>query len=350
LVEKDYEPLRPSSRTGFTLVELLVVIAIIGILVALLLPAIQAAREAARRIQCLGNLKELGLASHNYFSAKKTFPLGMEMMPRLIYTKATFFVRLLPYLEENALADGWDFTTPKNNVSSNPTTSRAATRIPIFVCPTDQFQSNPFLLPGLESDFGSSTSPGAVAGYYSATSYAGNYGTGSYFLHNPQFAISPNGIYFITGSDAGLHFTPPLVDNHQNLSPVKGVADGTSHTLMMGEKYHVDDFFDTWTSNNSGLKMYQVAAWGWCGGTKGAAQLFCSSAVPINFKTIDYSTAPNNFAAQDRRFNAWGSGHPGGACFVLCDGSSRFIADSVDPTTLQYLSTRDGGETIANDY
>jgi hypothetical protein len=132
------------------------------------------------------------------------------------------------------------------------------------------------------------------------------------------------------------------------LSPVKTVIDGTSNTIMMGEKYHVDDFFDTWTGNNSGLKMYQVSAWGWSGGTKGAAHIFGSSAVAINFKTIDYSTAPNNFASQDRRYNAWGSGHPGGACFVMGDGSARFISDSIDFTTLAALSTRDGGETLTD--
>jgi prepilin-type N-terminal cleavage/methylation domain-containing protein len=340
---------RRPTRTGFTLVELLVVIAIIGILVALLLPAIQAAREAARRIQCLGNLKQLGLASHNFLSTKKTFPLGMEMMPGLTFTKATFFVRLLPYLEENTLASQWDMKTPQNNVTTDPSTSRAATQIPVFVCPSDQFQQKLFQLAGGASAFGSTSSSGAVPGYYSPTSYAGNYGIGSYFVHNSQFAVVPNGIYFVTGPDASLNFTPAyptgLVGNHQNLSPVKSVIDGTSNTLLAGEKYHVDDFFDTWTSNNSGLKMYQVSAWGWSGGMKGAAQVFCSSVVPINFKTIDYTTTPNNFPAQDRRFNAWGSGHPGGACFVYADGSAQFISDGVEPTTFLSLSTRDGGET-----
>lgn len=334
---------------GFTLVELLVVIAIIGILVALLLPAIQAAREAARRIQCMGNLKQLGLAAQNHLSSKKSFPLGMEMMPGVNLTKATFFVRLLPYLEENTLSSQWDFTNPQNNVTNNSSTSRAATQIPILICPSDQFQQKSFQMFGPASAFGGATSPGAVGGYYSPTSYAGNYGIGSYFLHNPQFTISPNGIFFITGSDVQLKFSPPPVENHQNLSPVKSVEDGTSNTLLMGEKYHVDDFFDSWNDNNSGLKMYQVSAWGWSGGAKGAAHIFCSSAVPINFKAIDFGTTPG-FAAQDRRFNAWGSGHPGGACFVYCDGSTRFIADSIDATTLQYLSTRDGGDTVSTSY
>ena len=342
---RDNNPSNSSRRPrkAFTLVELLVVIAIIGILVALLLPAIQAAREAARRIQCLGNLKQFGLASHNHFSTKKSFPLGMEMMKGSANTKATFFVRLLPFLEENALADQWDFDHPDKNVSTSQAASRAATQIPIFTCPSDQFQTKVYSLPGPSSSAGT-TSPAAVAGYYSATSYAGNYGAGSYYLTGAQFPINPNGIYFMTGPDTSLKESLPLKLNHQNLSPVKTVIDGTSKTIMMGEKSHQDDFFDTWTSANSGLKMYEVSAWGWCGGLKGAAHIFCSSAVPINSKISDFTTTPN-IAAQDKRYNAWGSSHPGGACFVLADGAARFIGDSIDPLALQGLSTRDGGET-----
>ncbi len=98
---------------AFTLVELLVVIAIIGILVALLLPAVQAAREAARRTQCLSGLKQLGVAAQNYQSTYRAFPVGMLMKPGLTYTESTFFVRLLPYLEEQSLYDRWDFKTPQ---------------------------------------------------------------------------------------------------------------------------------------------------------------------------------------------------------------------------------------------
>src|SRR5689334_4833467 len=121
-----------ATPRGFTLVELLVVIAIIGILIALLLPAVQAAREAARRTQCLNQLHQLTLAAQNYHVARKAFPLGMEMMDGLNYTKATFFIRLLPFVEETALYAQWDFNNPSANVSTpqatySPSGARSAT-------------------------------------------------------------------------------------------------------------------------------------------------------------------------------------------------------------------------------
>src|SRR5262245_28032644 len=137
-------PARHSTRRiarAFTLVELLVVIAIIGILVALLLPAVQAAREAARRAQCMSELKQLGLAAHNYHTVHNAFPIGATMKLGLTYTESTFFIRLLPFLEEQSLYDRWDFKTPANNVAANEQTSRAATRIPVLVCPSDKFES-----------------------------------------------------------------------------------------------------------------------------------------------------------------------------------------------------------------
>src|SRR5262249_24950540 len=134
------------------------------------------------------------------------------------YTRATVFVRLLPYLEENTLYSAWDFTNPANNVTQNPSTSRAATQIALFLCPSDQFQQKVFTLPGGPSAFGSSSSSGAVGGYYSACSYGGNYGIGSYFLHTPQVTVVPNGIYFLTGNDPQLNIPPAypsgLVANH----------------------------------------------------------------------------------------------------------------------------------------
>ena len=351
-----------TAPRGFTLVELLVVIAIIGILVALLLPAIQAAREAARRTQCLSNMKQLGLAAHNHHSARKSFPLGMEMHPNsLSITVATFFIRLLPYVEETALHDRWSFPDPSwsggrpenafrdLNVTNDPATSPAATIIPVFICPSDRFEANPFQLVGPPAAFGSTSANGAFAGWYSATSYAGNYGEGSYFVLNSQFPIRPNGIFFVTGSNSqlatGLHED---ADNHHDLSPISGrkITDGTSHTLMFGEKFHEDQVFDTWTSQNSGFKMHQVSTWAWAGGMKGTATIFCSSAVPINASVSFWKTTPD-ITAQDSRFNSWGSGHPGGVNFVFCDGSARFISDDISPVTLSAYSTRANGEVVS---
>lgn len=344
--------MRRVIRRGFTLVELLVVIAIIGVLVALLLPAVQAARESARRTQCLNGLKQLGLAAQNHHDAMKSFPLGMEMMPGVATTRATFFVRLLPYLEQSALHAAWDFKNPAANVTTNAATSRAATPIPGFLCPSDQFRESTYQLAGGPEAFPSQTSGGAVGGVYSATSYAGNYGEGSYFAKFSQFPIRPNGALFVSGSDSQLGVPGgtmhTLVENHRDLDPVRiaMITDGTSSTLLLGEKYHQDEFFDSWTSGNSGMKMHQVSAWAWSGGMKGAAHVFCSSAVPINSSAASFTASANDIGAQDRRFNAWGSGHVGGVCFAFCDGSVRFFSDSLDLVTLARLSTRAGEEVV----
>ena len=202
------------------MVELLVVVAIIALLIALLLPAVQAARESSRRSQCSNNLKQLGDATQNYHDVNKAFPFGMEMVSGLKNAKATFFIRLLPFVDQEPLYMQWNFTPPANsttasgsinsNTNANTSSSLAATIIPTFLCPSDQFAVNPFHLPGTGDSnkvsiaWPSATECGAVPGMYSATSYAGNYGTGAYYLMNPQFPIIPNGVLFLTGSDPQL--------------------------------------------------------------------------------------------------------------------------------------------------
>src|SRR5262249_55264175 len=162
-------------------------------------------------------------------------------------------IELLPYLEQDPLYNQWDFTNPAANVTSNPATSRAATVIPHFLCPSDSLRETVYQHAGPPQAFPSQTTVGAVAGYYSATSYAGNYGEGSYYTQFSQFPIKPTGVLFLSGSDAtlkmpggGLH---TLCDNHQNIGPIRirAITDGLSSTLLIGERYHRDDFFDTWT-------------------------------------------------------------------------------------------------------
>jgi prepilin-type N-terminal cleavage/methylation domain-containing protein/prepilin-type processing-associated H-X9-DG protein len=351
-----------TRRMAFTLIELLVVIAIIAILIGLLLPAVQKVREAAARMQCSNHLHQFGLAVHNYESAYQKFPLGQELRSGATTTRSTFFIELLPYMEQENLYKLWDFNNNATNVNTNAAASRSATKINPFICPSDGFAENPFNLPATGATFSPSQSASGnpFGGFYSATSYAGNYGTGGYYTSFSTFPVKPNGIFFMTGpgqemrptSMGGLLHT--LCDNHQNLSGVRisEITDGTSNTIMMGEKNHRDPAFDSWTSANSGLKMHQVSNWAWGGGRKGAAMLFCSSAVPINttIRTLQPGN-PNtpNIQNQDRRFNAWGSNHSGGANFMLCDGSVRFIRDSLALQTLSALSTRNGGETIPGD-
>jgi prepilin-type N-terminal cleavage/methylation domain-containing protein/prepilin-type processing-associated H-X9-DG protein len=349
-------------RRAFTLIELLVVIAIIAILIGLLLPAVQKVREAAARAKCANNLKQFGIGAHSYEGVYARFPVGQELRAGATTTRSTFFIELLPHLEQNPLFAQWDFANTGNNITASAATSRAASLISIFVCPSDGFTENPFNLAATGAVFSPSqtASGNPYGGFHSGTSYAGNYGTGGYYTSFSTFPVKPNGIFFMTGPGNEMKPTTmggslhALADDHQNLPGVKlaMITDGTSNTLMMGEKNHRDADFDQWGSANSGLKMHQVSAWAWGGGRKGAAMLFCSSAVPINttIRTLQPgSPTTPNIGNQDRRFNAWGSNHTGGANFLLSDGSVRYYRDSLTAQTLAALSTRNGNEVIPAD-
>jgi prepilin-type N-terminal cleavage/methylation domain-containing protein/prepilin-type processing-associated H-X9-DG protein len=333
-----------SARGGFTLIELLVVIAIIAILIGLLLPAVQKVREAAYRVQCANHLKQIALACHNYASENRdTFPAGLSQLPSP-QRGVTFFTRLLPYVEQGPVFQRWDF----NNLAVNSfggSTAPAAAVIKAYLCPADQVEKNPVTVPADPSgSVGSTGSTVAYAGTYAITSYAGNHGSvRNYHLTNPSISTPADGVLFLTGPGA-------RPSDKQKPVTLEQVSDGLSATILMGEKYNSDPIFNTLTQR-SNLLIHEWGMWGWTGGIKGSGHVLRSaSSHPINYRLPESCRNAGGFQCQDERLRAWGSGHPGGANFALCDGSVHFIRQNIPLVTLARLSTRAGGEPAPPDF
>ncbi|MDY0167216.1 MAG: DUF1559 domain-containing protein [Thermoguttaceae bacterium] len=331
-----------SRGKAFTLIELLVVIAIIGVLVSLLLPAVQSAREAARRIQCSNMLKQLALASHNYHESVRCFPPGILLSQYDAksgqYRGNGLFVFLLPYIEQGSLASQWDYGNPNSNFSGGAGARSA--QGPNLICPSEPAGENPLLystrLTGSSSDR-----------YIKVTSYVGNGGTRSY--HPDSGFLQADGVFFGAG---------PGSQPQPNQRPVRiaDISDGTSNTFLFGERNRTDRNYDTFAAQGWDWPFYYYG--NWCGTSASAlAHFTASSYAPLNY-TLPFSyegragaSPPAGSAADfkhyiDLRVCAFGSNHPGGAAFAMADGSVRFVSESIPLITLRALSTRAGGEVI----
>ncbi len=335
---------------GFTLIELLVVIAIIGILVGLLLPAVQQVREAARRTQCSNNLRQLGLAVMNREGAVGKFPPGYTQV-RLnaagqqwvsgsssgySYQGFSVFYYILPYMEQNNLYDGMDSRIPINNVATDPTMGRSGGVIPSFLCPTD-------LLPSTALPYTS----GSVTEYYGPTSYKANGGS------RPVFASSStnDGVFMCVGPNARKASTAPLGIEVS----LRDVLDGTSNTVMFGEGHHRDLNFDTFTAAGwtSGSNMEGWSRWYPAKGDTGLQNIMGGSFAAINYRIPWAHGQPGAPASQnawyihqDARLSAFGSGHPAGANFVFVDGSTHFISEQVSQNILALICQRSDGNIL----
>ena len=324
------------GRRAFTLVELLVVIAILGVLIALLLPAIQAAREAGRRTQCANQLRQLGVAANACASASRAFPPGI--MQWFFNSSVTFrgiplFVYLLPNMEHSGLYDAWQFGDPMLNATKDEA-SNTAVVMPNLVCPSDEIAQNPIVF--------------AMGGWtYALGSYGGNGGTRSYF---PTSATA-DGVFQTTG---------PASEPRANQSAVRpeDISDGLSHTLLFGERSHYDPNYKSFNEQGWGELLDQ---WGWWAAStdrKMIGHVTMSGYVPINYQLpFSYGNragqAPpaDTFAEfqatyVDMRICAFGSCHPGGANFCFADGSGQFLASETELETLQALCTRADSDNI----
>jgi prepilin-type N-terminal cleavage/methylation domain-containing protein/prepilin-type processing-associated H-X9-DG protein len=278
---------RRPGRGAFTLIELLVVIAIIAILIGLLLPAVQKVREAAARMKCSNNLKQLALAAHNYHDSNGNFPSSDPQAPGILSFTFTYnpdlFVKLMAYFEQDNLYRAYTAT-------ARPSADVKRALVPIMLCPSDATQPT-YVYFGTE---------------YAISSYGGNAGTGPTASFN-----SINGMFF-----------------GQSKVRITDVTDGTSNTFLFGERYHKD------------RGGYAIEPWGRWIYPSDRRDVLMTTGAPLNYDTAD----PPNSTTQ--RLAAFGSGHSGGANFAFVDGSVHFVSRSIDLTTYQSLSTRNGGEVI----
>jgi prepilin-type N-terminal cleavage/methylation domain-containing protein/prepilin-type processing-associated H-X9-DG protein len=307
------------SRQAFTLIELLVVIAVIALLIGLLLPAVQSAREASRRIQCVNNLKQIGLAMHNYHSVSSTFPPG--------YVSSTVNNRLdgqelgpgwgwgamvLNELDQKPLFNSINFSLPITDPGSQ--TARA-TVLSTFLCPSNAFGSGPVRLMA-----GTGTSGGMINDVA-----AGQYVASAGQLEVEEFAAQNNGVFYRNSGNG-----------------IRDITDGSSTTLMAGERSR-NVAEATWVGavpfaqacNNPGWRFQDCE-------TSNVLILAHTGPSPDE----DWVDLPNNKLAG---VDDYWSLHPGGCNFLFCDGSVRFVKETINANVFSYLATRAGGEVVSAD-
>jgi prepilin-type N-terminal cleavage/methylation domain-containing protein/prepilin-type processing-associated H-X9-DG protein len=311
---------RRVRRRAFSLVELLVVIAIIGILVALLLPAVQAAREAARRIHCGNNLRQIGLAVLGYHETHQTFPTGSTVVPKVDGSGISkhglsWHVFVLPYLELGPMFENID---PYHA----PNWSAREAAIPTFACPSAKHVD---LLTAKKGEMHES--------FYVGVSGAGRRTGDQVDLQDEAQCgdYSTNGVLY------------PLSDTR-----IGEISDGTTQTLAVGERTY--QLF-IWMH---GIWWTGQPAQKWMDPPEQMKKVCCTNTknmrFPINgdldrfgYYPFDRDRPPG---AAKMLFNdlVFGSFHPGGALFAFCDGSVHFLSEATDIAMLQELATRDGSE------
>lgn len=299
-----------SPRCAFTLVELLVVIAIIGILVGLLLPAVQAAREAVRRMSCSNNLKQLGLAIHNFESANKRLPPG-AIWSSSGNKKGSVLIYLLPYLEQENLYQQFDLTKPNTDEQVFPNSSQmiGATSVPVFVCPSDNHPTNPY--------------------GFAMHNYAASRGPTELYENSSCYCDYAWKSLAQAPLDHPTNFAGPFtrVGTRIRLSEI---SDGLSTTLFFGE---VRPKFSEHVRN------------GWAQSNNGNG--YCSTLIPINYDTSnDSSSDPCRRSFNWNTEVGFKSAHTGGANFLIGDGSIQFISASIDHTTYQGLGAKQDGKVV----
>lgn len=317
----------PRSRSAFTLIELLVVIAIIGVLIGLLLPAIQKVREAANRLHCQNNLKQWGLALHNHHDAKGTFPYFTTVTP----FRHTWAPLVMPYLEQANLVSAYTLTTHWYNA---PNLAVTQVKLPVFYCPSDR--------PGAmwTDQTGYVSARGNYVACYGNLTFGGAIGVG-------------RGIFGCSAiANAGSNLFTPYE------TTIAQILDGTSTTLLLAEVIVARS-----DNNQGGAGVWQNGDFR--GHVWHDSTMSTPSHCPNVFMTVNgpNSTVPDNAlcgtipngdplmpctnGSSTARVNAARSRHSGGVNALYADGSIRFVANSITLSTWQAMGSMDAGEVVS---
>lgn len=347
-------------QKAFTLIELLVVIAIIGVLVGLLLPAVQQAREAARRSSCKNNLKQIGVGLHSFESSNRVLPPGYLYMSGTKYDAQAsdiagedddanhlgfaWGLKILPVMEQTALYDAFELDVPCFMPANK---AARETSVATYLCPSDTYSAN--MLVARDSG-GASPTPS----YYAGSSYCANWGPAEGQASNPQPAQSQ---WVNLDATPG----PESIESNQNYDPCQGVfyrnseikfrdiTDGLSKTLAIGERHNgpIEDENGDLITSGAGHLIFENA---WAAACRdegepdddhGHMVLFDTEFAPNRARQ---STDPGVNYGPDRGVVA---PHLGTSNFTLCDGSVLTITDSIDIDVYRALSSRGRGEVIS---
>ena len=309
---------RKSFSAGFSLVELLVVITIIGILISLLLPAVQSAREAARRMGCLNNLKQMALAVQNYHNTYQVFPRG-GVVGNTSTISADFVANWtlswgaasLPGLEQLALYNSMNLNRTYLD-SSN--LAAGQTVLPVFLCPSSP--NIEYLKPNGDTPISTTK--------YARTDYAGNYGDRSIRCY-PSTGCGNN---YSDGSARGV-----LLTSIERVVSMADITDGTSHTILIGEA--ADGLHSIWIGHKNYLDQ------------SAPLNARVSSTSPWTSCGTVFTSSTANFCDYGQEFDSF---HAGGVQFGFVDASAHFISENTNLKILAALLSRSGGEIINDEF
>ena len=349
----------PWSRQGLTLLELLVVIAIIGILIGLVLPAVQQVRGAAARASCQNNLKQIGLALHGYHDDQGALPPGMmSSQPNLCNAEATGFTLLLPYLEGVNLSRLYDFSQPWWSAQN---AQAVGTKVRVFLCPANRTDGS-IDLRAISVLWNNALPPSAASTDYAFCKGA----NGAMTLDWMRTPAEVRGVFGVR----------PLGDWRSGVRFAE-IRDGLSSTLAMGDAAGGSNYYRIRDLKNPDRAVLDVLtgrdavpdqSWSAAGASDVShpfyASLFAVTAQygfdpdprdePMNRRLVTPTIYSGDSSGDNSRGRDWVSGfrslHTGGCNFLFCDGSVHFLRESISAAVFRALSTYAGGEPIGGDW